>query len=240
MKLGKLGLNIPPDIFDRARERIANGIHHRHAILMFAAWPFAHWRMDPLDDRDFEWFEAKYPGWYAKYGSFHEAYRQGLYPGGEFLPLQLINLAPPNCWTCQDFCVAEADRRNRVVDDRTRFFCSPECQWLDESNPGRYTGDRNFFDRYHGWEASAVISDLGFVRSDGQTLIGQPHLEDQNRWTLADIRRHGIVIQSPNIRVAQELGLPSGDHSHLAGQTGNGAVPLGVAETDLATGASLR
>ena len=60
--------------------------------------------------------------------------------------------------------------------DRTRFYCSQECLWMDESNPGRYTGDRNYLDRYHGWEASEVIRDLGFVRADGETLIGQPHL----------------------------------------------------------------
>jgi propane monooxygenase large subunit len=239
MKLGKLGLDIPPDIFERARERIVNGVHHRHAIFMFAAWPLAHWRMDPLDDRDFEWFENKYPGWYSKYGAFFEAYRHGLYPDGGFLPLNLINLAPPSCWTCQGFCVDEHDRRHRVVDERTRFYCSKECLWLDESNPGRYTGDRNFFDRYHGWEASEVIRDLGFIRADGETLIGQPLLEDERRWTLADIRAHNVTFASPNIRTAQELGLPSGDHSGVP-QQGNGSVPLGVAETDLLTGVSLR
>ena len=36
MKLGKLGLNIPTDIFERARERLVAGVHHRHAILAFA------------------------------------------------------------------------------------------------------------------------------------------------------------------------------------------------------------
>jgi hypothetical protein len=121
---------------------------------------------------------------------------------------------------------------------RTRFYCSKECLWLDESNPGRYTGDRNFFDRYHGWEASEVIRDLGYVRADGRTLIGQPHLEAEGRWTLADVHRHNIVIQSPNIRVARELGLPSGDWSGAAPE-GDGSVPLEHAATDLLTGATL-
>ena len=61
------------------------------------------------------------------------------------------------------------------VDERTRFYCSKECHWMDESNPGRYTGDRNYFDRYHGWELSEVVKDLGFVRADGKTLLAQPH-----------------------------------------------------------------
>jgi propane monooxygenase large subunit len=235
MKLGKLGLDIPPDIFERARERIVAGVHHRHAIFMFAAWPFANWRMDPLDERDFEWFEDKYPGWYSEYGAFFEAYRHGLYPDGGFMPLEFINLAPPSCWTCQGFCVSETDRRHRVVEQRTRFYCSPECAWMDESNPGRYTGDRNFFDRYDGWEASEVVRYLGFVRADGVTTIGQPHLESDRRWTLEDIRKNGITIRSPNIRVARELGLPTGDHSDCV--PGDGSVPIELAVADLATGA---
>ena len=68
---------------------------------------------------------------------------------------------------------------------------------MDESNPGRYTGDRNYLDRYHGWEASEVIRDLGFVRADGETLIGQPHLRDERRWTLSDIRGHDLHVRQP-------------------------------------------
>jgi propane monooxygenase large subunit len=196
-------------------------------MLAFSAWPLSYWRFDPLDERDFEWFESKYPGWYSRYGAFWEAFRQGVDPGAGFLPLDLINMAPPFCWTCQALCVLDEDRRFRVVDGRTRFYCSPECQWLDESNPGRYTGDRNYLDRYHGWEASEVIQDLGFVRSDGETLIGQPHLRDDHRWTLSDIRAHNLSLISPNIRVALELGLPTGDWSDAP--SSDGAVPLELA-----------
>jgi propane monooxygenase large subunit len=131
--------------------------------------------------------------------------------------------------------VLEADRRHRVVGERTRFYCSAECRWLDESNPGRYSGDRNYLDRYHGWEASEVIQDLGFVRADGETLIGQPHLGGADpdsggprRWKLSDIRAHGLKLQSPNIRVARELGLPSGDWSDSP--VSDGAVPLDLAQ----------
>lgn len=213
LKLGKLGLQISPEIFERARERIVKGVHHRSAMLGFSSWPLNYWRFDPLDERDFEWFERKYPGWYAQYGAFWEAYRESTDPGGGFLPMQLMNLAPPFCWTCQMPSMIEEDLCHREVDGRTRFYCSKECRWLDESNPGRYTGDRNYFDRYHGWELSKVVEDLGFVRSDGVTPIAQPHLRDERRWTLEDLRRHDLEIVSPNIRKARELGLPSGDWS---------------------------
>jgi propane monooxygenase large subunit len=48
-----------------------------------------------MDERDFEWFESKYPGWYAQYGGFWEAFRHGADPRAGFLPLDFINMAPP-------------------------------------------------------------------------------------------------------------------------------------------------
>jgi len=151
---------------------------------------------------------------------------------------EFIRLAPPNCWTCQGFCVDPDDRKHRIVEGRTRFYCSKECQWMDESNPGRYTGDRNFFDRYDGWELSTIIRDLGYLRADGKTLIGQPHLNTEGMWTIDDIRELNLVVESPNIRLARELGLPTGDHSGLPVQ-GDGSVPLAHAHSDLLTGATL-
>ncbi|MBO0768776.1 MAG: hypothetical protein J2O48_08855 [Solirubrobacterales bacterium] len=235
MKLGKLGLDIPPDIFERARQRLVKGVHHKHAMFAFAAWPLCHWRIDPLDENDFEWFERHYPGWYNQYGAFFEGYRYASDKTNKLLLSEFVRIAPPNCWTCQGFCMDPDDRQHRIVNDRTRFYCSKECAWMDESNPGRYTGDRNFFDRYHGWELSKVIRDLGYIRADGHTLIGQPHLHnDERMWTIEDIEALQIEIESPNIRMARELGLPSADHSGMA--SGLGAVPLAHAASDLATG----
>ena len=130
-----------------------------------------------------------------------------------------LDQAAPSCWVCLMGCVFPEDMCHRAVDGRTRFYCSKECMWLDESNPGRYVGDRNFFDRYHGWELSELVRDLGFVRADGKTLIAQPHLEDDNMWTLDDVKSMDFHVQSPNITVAEKLGLPNGS-----------SVGLGVAE----------
>jgi hypothetical protein len=54
-------------------------------------------------------------------------------------------------------------------------------------------------------------------------------------WTLDDIKACNITIRSPNIRVAHELGLPTGDHSDCV--TTDGSVRLEDAVSDLATGA---
>ena len=69
------------------------------------------------------------------------------------------------------------------------------------------------------------------MRSDGETLIGQPHLRDTHRWTLSDIRAHDLTLISPNIRVALELGLPTGDWSDAP--RSDGAVPLELASAVL-------
>ena len=115
------------------------------------------------------------------------------------------------------------DRCHRVVGERTRFYCSKECRWMDESNPGRYVGDRNYFDRYHGWEASEVVSDLGFVRADGETLIAQPHLREERRWTLEDLRRPTCGSSARTCASRRRWGCRAG----LGGSAnGNGAVAL--------------
>ena len=228
LKLGKLGLNIPPDIFERARERLEKGMVHKNMMSAAAFWMFHFWRTDPLDERDFEWFEAKYPGWYESYGAPWEAFRQVNKDPQQFKHLlnMALELAVPMCWTCLMGCAIEEDMCHRVVDERTRFYCSKECMWLDESNPGRYQGDRNFFDRYHGWEMSEVVQDLGFVRADGKTLLGQPHLDDEGRWTLDDIRSMQFEIESPNITAAEKMGLPNGSSAGL--ESPNGHIDGGI------------
>ena len=215
LKLGRLGLDVSPDMFNRARERIVNGLIHKTVMFAAAAWPLHFWRFDPLTETDFEWFEDKYPGWYDQYGMFWEALAETADPSEHALLFgALLEEGPPMCWTCMINAILDEDMCYRVVGERTRFYCSPECKWIDETNPGRFQGDRNWFDRYHGWELSEVIQELGFVRSDGKTLIAQPHLNDDKRWTLADIRACDVTIKSPNIETAKRMGLPSGDWSN--------------------------
>jgi hypothetical protein len=123
-------------------------------------------------------------------------------------------------------CVFEEDMCHRAVDGHTRFYCSKECQWLDESNPGRYVGDRNYFDRYHGWEISELVRHLGYVRADGETLVPQPHVNGEHMWTLSDLKSMDFHIQSPNIVTAEKLGLPNGSSVGLV--TPNGHIDGGL------------
>jgi len=209
-QLGKLGLNMDPSVFLGAGDRIANGLVHQTAIFSFAIWPLAYWRFDALDENDFEWFEARYPGWYDEYGPLWEAFNALQDPDERTLLLNgFLENANPICWTCMMNCLEEP--LHRIVDGRTRFYCSRMCKSNDELYPGKYTGDRQFFDKYHGWNIADVVRDIGFVQPDGKTLVGQPHIDDDKRlWTLEDLEACDCEIKSPNILNAERMGLPNG------------------------------
>jgi propane monooxygenase large subunit len=60
---------------------------------------------------------------------------------------------------------------------------------------GRFSGRREWETCYHGWDLADAIEDLGFVRTDGKTLIPQPHLrfDPKEMWTLDDVRGHTLM-----------------------------------------------
>jgi propane 2-monooxygenase large subunit len=211
-QLGKLGLDMDPQVFLGARDRIVRGLIHQTAIFSFAIWPLAYWHFDALTERDFEWFEDRYPGWYDEYGPLWEGFAALTHPQEQALFIQgFLENAPPLCWSCMMSCLGDEEPLYRVIDGRTRFYCSELCKCNDEWYPGRYTGDRQFFDRYHGWDLAEVIRDIGFIKPDGKTLVGQPHIdEDKPQWTIDDIAACGCEVTSPNILTAERLGLPNG------------------------------
>jgi propane monooxygenase large subunit len=219
-QLGKLGLNMDPSVFLGAGDRIANGLVHQTAIFSFAIWPLAYWRFDALDEQDFEWFEARYPGWYDEYGALWEAFAALQDPSERALLLSgFLENSNPLCWTCMMNCLEEP--LHRVVGGRTRFYCSSMCQSNDVLYPGKYTGDRHFFDKYHGRNIADVVRDIGFVQPDGKTLVGQPHIDDDKPlWTLADLEACDCEIKSPNILYAERMGLPSGNWHDSASPDG--------------------
>jgi methane monooxygenase component A alpha chain/propane monooxygenase large subunit len=55
----------------------------------------------------------------------------------------------------------------------------------------------NFGERFHGWDLADVIVEMGLLREDGKTLIGQPHLSLEKMWTIDDIRAIGWELRYP-------------------------------------------
>ena len=55
-----------------------------------------------MTDKDFEWFEEKYPGWYNEFGKWWEDYNRLAYPGRN-KPIAFEEVGytyPQRCWTC--------------------------------------------------------------------------------------------------------------------------------------------
>jgi propane monooxygenase large subunit len=210
--LERYGLKVPHDLVEAARERISSrGFVHKIAQFFATGWPLGFWRIDPLDERDFEWFEDKYPGWYAEYGAWWEQYRELSLPG-DHRPIGYEArdyVYPLRCWSCMLPCVLHEDTVLDESGGEMRTYCSETCRWIDkvafqasyEGRPtpamGRLAGERDWELLYHGWDLAEVIESLGFVRDDGKTLVAQPHLhfDDSLMWTLDHVR--GLPVMSP-------------------------------------------
>lgn len=213
--LEKYGLTIPHDLVEEAWNRIINkGYVHEVAQFFATGWPVNYWRIDPMTDKDFEWFEHKYPGWYNKYGKWWENYNRMRYPGkNKAIAFEDVDYQYPHrCWTCMVPALIREDIVCEKVDGQWRTYCSETCAWTDikafrptyegreTPHMGRLTGDREWETLNHNEEVSHIQEKLGYVRDDGKTLIPQPHLDlddPKKLWTLDDFK--GIPFPSPNI-----------------------------------------
>ena len=173
-----------------------------NCLQAFAAmWPLNFWRSDAMGPADFECFENHYPGWHDAYGGFWDTYRQLAHPSSGRLILAELPGLPPFCQVCQLPCVMPRPDRNefRLVEWQSAKYatCSEGCEWIFRTWPVAHAGRRQFWARYHGWDLADVIEDLGYVRPDGKTLIGQPALDLDRLWTIDDIRAIGFEVKDP-------------------------------------------
>jgi propane monooxygenase large subunit len=230
LPLEKYGLVIPHDLIEESWNRIWNkGYIHEVAQFFATGWPFNYWRIDGMDDRDFEWFEHKYPGWYDKYGKWWERYGDLSKKNGHApIPFDADTdyVYPHRCWSCMVPCLIREDMVVDEVDGQVRTYCSETCHWTDavafrpeyngRATPsmGKLTGKREWETMYHGYDLAECISDLGYVRDDGETLVPQPHLDldPKKMWTLKEMKGH--TVQSPNI-LLNEMS-PEDREAHVA------------------------
>jgi propane monooxygenase large subunit len=215
MPLEKYGLTVPHAEVEEAWNRLWNkGYVHEVAQFFATGWLANYWRIDPMTDKDFEWFEFKYPGWYEKYGTWWENYNRLRYPNGH-KPIAFEDVDyqyPHRCWTCMVPCLIREDLVVDEVDGQVRTYCSETCHWTDTvafrpsyngrstPNMGQLVGTREWETLYHNWEFSDIVKDMGTVRADGKTLTPQPHLDlddPKKMWTVEDMR--GLPFPSPNV-----------------------------------------
>jgi propane 2-monooxygenase large subunit len=216
--LEKYGLKVPHDVIEESWDRIWNkGYVHRVAQFFATGWPVNYWRIDPMTNEDFEWFEHKYPGWYDEFGVWWEHYQSLSEPNGH-KPIAFENTGyvyPHRCWSCMVPCLIREDTVFDFVDGTWRTYCHEYCHWTDtvafreeyKGRPtpsmGKMTGKREWETLYHGWDLADIQKDLGYVRNDGKTLVPQPHVhfDEKKMWTLDKMK--GIEFQSPNVLLNQ-------------------------------------
>ena len=166
MPLEKYGLVIPHDLIEESWNRIWNkGYIHEVAQFFATGWPANYWRIDGMDDQDFEWFEHKYPGWYDKYGKWWERYTDLSKKNGHApIPFDADTdyVYPHRCWSCMVPCLIREDMVVDEVDGQVRTYCSETCHWTDAvafrpeymgrktPSMGRLTGKREWETMYHG------------------------------------------------------------------------------------------
>eukprot|EP00747_Dinoflagellata_sp_TGD_P161869 gnl/TRDRNA2_/TRDRNA2_178854_c0_seq1.p1 gnl/TRDRNA2_/TRDRNA2_178854_c0~~gnl/TRDRNA2_/TRDRNA2_178854_c0_seq1.p1 ORF type:complete len:557 (+),score=3.37 gnl/TRDRNA2_/TRDRNA2_178854_c0_seq1:202-1872(+) len=210
--LEKYGIQIHHDDINEMWDRIVKkDWHHVTAMFFATGWPVAHWRIDGMKEEDFEWFEHKYPGWYDKYGNFWNWYNKLSEPGSEVITFNQETgyVYPHRCWSCLVPCLIREDMVVDTVDGELYTYCSEVCRWTHaeafqaeykgRKTPamGRFTGHREWEERWDGWDLADCIKQMGFVRDDGKTLIPQPHMDltPERMWTLDHVK--GYTLKSP-------------------------------------------
>lgn len=224
LPLEKYGIKIHHDDVNAAWDRMVKKNYvHKTAQFFSVGWPVAFWRQEAQTEKDFEWFEHKYPGWYAEFGAYWKWYEKLSLPGETNI---LFNqdvgyVYPHRCWSCMVPCLIREDFCTDTVEGKLYTYCSEVCRWTHKvafsaeyegrSTPamGRFSGRREWEDCYAGWDVADAIQDLGFVRNDGKTLMPQPHLhfDDSKMWKLDDVRGHklGSPLQAIRAMSPEEL-----------------------------------
>ncbi|WP_281783321.1 hypothetical protein [Sinimarinibacterium flocculans] len=198
-KLERYGIRPPPRLDEQMAE--LDDLSHAAAVYIFGAWPFFYHRADPMTAEDMEWFEKKYPGWYSRYGWFWEAYNKCKDPDDKQIILAQLGGLPNFCEVCQRPLIfptpATHSGRSFMHGGKAHIACSPGCQAIYINDPQHYQTDRGFYDLYHDKELSEVVDHMGYVRDDGETLIGQPELNGKRMWRREDLRRCDFVVKRP-------------------------------------------
>lgn len=210
LPLEKYGIRIPSDLVQEIWDRLTvKDWHHKMAIELSAMWMFNSWRFEPLNERDFEWFEKKYPGWYSKYGTYWENYRRLSVPGPGQSPPCLAGIGhvlPYTCYTCLEPVAIREELQIAEHNGRVYTYCSDACRWVHETTLNDPVPmvrlappeARMFTEIHAGQSLEEALRSSGLVRSDGQTLVAQPHLlfDDKYMWRLEHL---------PNIELSSQL-----------------------------------
>ena len=209
LPLEKYGIKIHHDDVAAAWDRIVKKNYvHKTAQFFSVGWPVNFWRIEAQTEKDFEWFEHKYPGWYAEFGDYWKWYDKLSKPGETNI---LFNsdigyVYPHRCWSCMVPCLIREDFVCDEVDGKMYTYCSEGCRWTHKvAFAAEYEGRADAGDGPFQRSArmGRLLPRLGSRRRhqgprlrapDGKTLMPQPHLrfDDKDMWTLDHVRGHAL------------------------------------------------
>ncbi|MGV0792850.1 hypothetical protein [Mycolicibacterium sp. XJ1819] len=211
-RFSRFGLESPRNLADARRD--AYWAHHDAFAIAYALWPFVGCRLELPRETDKDWFERHYSGWHSSLGWAFDRWQEiGVEdPANRTSPIEHLieqGKALHFCRVCQSPLLqlrrqAPADSHaaitSRIIDygGRRHTLCSDWCERLYLQEPERYTGE-NFLEIFDGWELSEIVRATGGVRSDGKTLVSQPHLHSERMWTVDDLAACNVVVRDPHV-----------------------------------------
>ena len=196
LKLGKLGLNFPP----RCSSARASASRAAWCTRTCSARPRSGCCTSGVPSRsnesDFEWFESKYPGWYAEYGESWEAFRQRATTrsSSEAPAAHGARAGAPSCWDLPD------GLRPPGGHVPPRGGRPHALLLLEGVHVAGRVEPRSLYGRP---QLPRPLPRLGAVgcragprlRASGREDPDRPaHLDDDGLWTLDDVS-HGLAIQ---------------------------------------------
>ena len=202
LPLEKYGIKIHHDDVAAAWDRIVKKNYvHKTAQFFAVGWSVNFWRIEAQTEKDFEWFEHKYPGWYAEFGDFWKWYAKLQRSRRDQHPLQQRR------GLCLSASLLELhgslpDPRGLRLSTKSTARCTPIARKAAAGRTRWLSPPSTKAARRRRWAASAVAANgktattagmsptrsriSASSASDGKTLVPQPHLrfDDKEMWTL--------------------------------------------------------
>jgi propane 2-monooxygenase large subunit len=155
LPLEKYGIKIHHDDVSAAWDRIVKKNYvHKTAQFFAVGWPVNFWRIEAQTEKDFEWFEHKYPGWYAEFGNFWKWYEKLSHPGEKTSSSTVMSAMPIRTAAGAAWCRASSGKRCATTPSMAR---STPTVRKAAAGPMRWRLQPNMKGvRHPPWAASAV------------------------------------------------------------------------------------
>ena len=198
LPLEKYGVKVHHDDVHEAWNRLTKKFYvHKVAQFFAVGWPVNFWRIEAQRDKDFEWFEHKYPGWYAQFGDFWKWYDKLSKPGETVVTFNsdVGYVYPHRCWSCLVPCLIREDTVTDEIDGQIYTFAHELDRWTRRGLQRRVPGAPNPRDGPLRRQARVgdAVSRMGSRRRDQGPQLRPLRRQDADPAAASALRRQGHV-----------------------------------------------